>query len=314
MKKNVMMRVASVLLVAVMLTTCAISGTFAKYTTNDSASDTARVAKWGVNVIATGNLFGQNYNGNTTNVEAGEKVDEISVSAKQSVDANENIVAPGTKNTEGMTFAVKGTPEVANRITVSSDTYVEEEIWLLAGTYGVMVEAKGVTTDNVTAYYVLSNGAYVKATQYALNTKYYELHDLVTVAANHNGKYYPITWTITNVVNTGLGVTDTTVASDEYTLTDVVSAISTAFTTTGTQNNANLAIDETVTLTWQWLFNGNDGADTILGNLQGWTESDNYVVVKKPDANSDSFEKVVNDADYNLEIKFDITITIDQVD
>lgn len=50
MKKNKIMRIASVLLVAVILTTCAISGTFAKYVTSGSGSDTARVAKFGVTV------------------------------------------------------------------------------------------------------------------------------------------------------------------------------------------------------------------------------------------------------------------------
>ena len=44
MKKNKMMRIASVLLVAVILTTCAISGTFAKYVTSGNGSDNARVA------------------------------------------------------------------------------------------------------------------------------------------------------------------------------------------------------------------------------------------------------------------------------
>ena len=48
MKKNVMMRVASALLVAVLMTTCAISGTFAKYTSTQTDSDTARVAKWDI--------------------------------------------------------------------------------------------------------------------------------------------------------------------------------------------------------------------------------------------------------------------------
>ena len=48
-----MMRVASALLVAVLLSTCAISGTFAKYVTEGSGSDTARVAKFGVTVTAT---------------------------------------------------------------------------------------------------------------------------------------------------------------------------------------------------------------------------------------------------------------------
>ena len=43
MKKNTMMRIASVLLVAVLLSTCAISGTFAKYTSQYTGSaDRAR--------------------------------------------------------------------------------------------------------------------------------------------------------------------------------------------------------------------------------------------------------------------------------
>ena len=45
MKKNVLMRIASGALVITMLTTCVISGTFAKYITDDAASDKARVAK-----------------------------------------------------------------------------------------------------------------------------------------------------------------------------------------------------------------------------------------------------------------------------
>ncbi|MFR0985955.1 MAG: hypothetical protein ACLSFZ_04975 [Frisingicoccus sp.] len=45
MKKNRMMRLASSLLVLTLLTTCVISGTFAKYTTQAGGSDTARVAK-----------------------------------------------------------------------------------------------------------------------------------------------------------------------------------------------------------------------------------------------------------------------------
>ena len=43
-----MKKFISLLLVAVMLTTCVISGTFAKYVTKDSANDSARVAKFGV--------------------------------------------------------------------------------------------------------------------------------------------------------------------------------------------------------------------------------------------------------------------------
>ncbi len=52
MKKNKTMRLASGLLVAVLLTTCAISGTFAKYTSEFSGSDAARVAKFTVDSTA----------------------------------------------------------------------------------------------------------------------------------------------------------------------------------------------------------------------------------------------------------------------
>ena len=48
MKKNRMMRLASVLLVCVLLTTSVISGTFAKYTSSATATDSARVAKWSI--------------------------------------------------------------------------------------------------------------------------------------------------------------------------------------------------------------------------------------------------------------------------
>lgn len=61
MKKNKMMRAASALLIAVLLTTCAVSGTFAKYTTSETGSDTARVAKWGVEVTAEGTMFADAY-------------------------------------------------------------------------------------------------------------------------------------------------------------------------------------------------------------------------------------------------------------
>lgn len=58
MEKNRMMRLASALLILTLLTTCMISGTFAKYTTQATGEDTARVAKWGVTVNVTSDLFG----------------------------------------------------------------------------------------------------------------------------------------------------------------------------------------------------------------------------------------------------------------
>lgn len=83
MKRNVMMRLASFLLVAVLISTSAISGTYAKYVTSAGSSDKARVAYWGFqadNSMDITNLFSYQY----SNV--------------QSVDGAD-VIAPGTDNT-----------------------------------------------------------------------------------------------------------------------------------------------------------------------------------------------------------------------
>lgn len=108
MKKNKMMRIASVLLVAVILTTCAISGTFAKYVTSKSGSDTARVAKFGVVIDNSGALFLEDYAKNDGSYELGDNTVESFDTSK--------VVAPGTthSNTD---VVLTGTPEVAVKVT-----------------------------------------------------------------------------------------------------------------------------------------------------------------------------------------------------
>lgn len=88
MKKNTMMRLASALLVLVLLTTCAISGTFAKYTSSATASDDARVAYWGwgFDSAIEFELFAADY---------GDVLSEN----------GDNVVAPGTAKSTTFTFA-----------------------------------------------------------------------------------------------------------------------------------------------------------------------------------------------------------------
>ena len=130
MKKNKMMRLASSLLVAVLLTSSVISGTFAKYVTEGSNEDSARVAKFGVAVVATGNLFDTTYKKATENTP-GEGADD-SDSVRMTVESSnsEKVVAPGTKNDQGLKIQVTGTPEVDVIIDVevetSSDIYLED--------------------------------------------------------------------------------------------------------------------------------------------------------------------------------------------
>ena len=113
MKKNKMMRIASVLLVAVLMSTCAISGTFAKYVTSAEGGDSARVAKWGVEITAATDMFSDSYKDAHTTYTANESTGEITV---QAAAADTNIVAPGT-NGSLVGFTVTGTPEVDVNVT-----------------------------------------------------------------------------------------------------------------------------------------------------------------------------------------------------
>lgn len=123
MKKNKMMRIASVLLVAVILTTCAISGTFAKYVTSDNSSDKARVAKWGVTVTATDDSsFKTEYA-----TDDGSYVGALSVKSSNS----DRVVAPGTSG-NAIKFSISGTPEVATKVDI--DMTINKEI-NVGGTY-----------------------------------------------------------------------------------------------------------------------------------------------------------------------------------
>lgn len=111
MKKNKIMRLASALLVLTLMTTCAISSTFAKYTTSTTGGDEARVAYWGFdqNASTTIDLFNPTY----TNVKS---------------ENNENVIAPGTEKTSTFAFGYTNNtgknikaPEVAYTLKVDAD-------------------------------------------------------------------------------------------------------------------------------------------------------------------------------------------------
>lgn len=122
MRKNKMMRAASVLLVAVMLTTCVISGTFAKYTTSATGNDTARVARWGFGTtqVQFDNLFSSTYKYVNTSGN--------SVSSSN----NDSVIAPGTSGSARFQFKLADNskkPEVAYNFTVStSGSSIDETI------------------------------------------------------------------------------------------------------------------------------------------------------------------------------------------
>ena len=137
MKKNHTMRAASLLLVLTLITSCFVGGTFAKYTTQMVGSDTARVAKFGVVLTATGDMFAPEYAGN----------DAVSVKSDDNGDGTfDDVIAPGTSG-NAVIFTIAGAPEVDVKVTAKLDHTIAT---LPAGTYTdytKVVEKTGTNTS-----------------------------------------------------------------------------------------------------------------------------------------------------------------------
>lgn len=141
MKKNAMLKIAAILLVAVLLTTCAVSSTFAKYSSAEATggTNTATVAKWGVKFTAVeGDLamFKASYDG------------EGDVSVATSV-SDKFLVAPGTTNTVNLLndLTIVGTPEVAFQLKAYAD--VQLSGWEVGAGYYCPL---AITVGSVTYY------------------------------------------------------------------------------------------------------------------------------------------------------------------
>ena len=236
MRENKMMRLASGLLVAVLLTTSTISGTFAKYVTTEEASDTARVAKWGVGITTTGSLFAEQYKDTPITVVDDSAITvQVQNYAESTVD---NVVAPGTKNTEGITFTLTGVPEVDLELKVD-------------------VETKDIVLPKGTGY-----------------TDYTDGNKVATF--NLEADYHPVVFTLTN--GSGAEMKKGTIAEMEAylesmsnTKIDSNTDLATYFTSA---IDPNVKSDGTYKLTWEWPFDGNDKADTYIGNVVAETVTD----------------------------------------
>lgn len=215
MKKNTMMRLASFLLVAVLISTSAISGTYAKYVTADSGMDNARVAKWGVTATVEGSLFEPAYKDAPTTYTAKEAMDTITVQSSDKAD----VVAPGTKNETGMTFVLTGTPEVDTKVDIV--VTASGDVKLPAGTYSDYTTGDADDTfkldeDYYPVVFTLSNGAGKtlksgKLTEIAtylngLSKTYHTNKNLAEIATDTDGTY-KLTWEWDFDAN-GTGVND----------------------------------------------------------------------------------------------------------
>ena len=113
-RKNHTLKLAGILLALVLVTSCFVGGTFAKYVTTGTGSDSARVAKFGVTVTANGTMFAKEYDTNTENVKG--------TIAKSVVSSNdkEKVVAPGTSG-KMVSMTLAGKPEVAVNVRYTAN-------------------------------------------------------------------------------------------------------------------------------------------------------------------------------------------------
>ena len=221
MKKNVMMRIACFLLVAVLISTSTISGTYAKYVTEGTGVDTARVAKWGVAVDPNGDLFLKAYTD-----------DDADYTGNSVESGNEwKVVAPGT--TEDLDeIALTGTPEVATRVTYEAtvnldgwklsngDEYCPLIFTIEGETYGIVAHCGKAVSHPATT--VAELAGLIKDALEACKKDYAPLTDLST----KNADYPSLTWAWPFFIDDAHDVKDTDLgnkaAADQYAVVQVI--------------------------------------------------------------------------------------------
>lgn len=119
-KKNRTLRAAVLMLALVLITSCFVGGTFAKYVTSGEAGDNARVAKWGVSITAhaTGDIFAKEYDaiaGQDNTVIAGGEY---------------KVIAPGTKKDNAALVTLSGKPEVSVQVTYNAEHFSLTGNWI----------------------------------------------------------------------------------------------------------------------------------------------------------------------------------------
>lgn len=105
-------RVAMILLVLALITSCVVGGTYAKYVSSGVGLDAARVAKFGVEIIGNGTAFSKTYDTNTAR------------GTMKSVLSTDNVIAPGTSG-EMISMSVSGNPEVSVAVTYKGEFAID---------------------------------------------------------------------------------------------------------------------------------------------------------------------------------------------
>nr|WP_317400875.1 hypothetical protein [uncultured Gemmiger sp.] len=235
-KHSALLRASGILLVLTLGTSCLVGGTFAKYVTKGTGKDTARVAKWGVEVEVTGDGFLTSYGKDDSNFTIpnggpsvkGDGSESITFTwnsngaSKEQTEEVSNVLAPGTEGTFGG-VKITGEPEVA----------VEVE-----------------TTANV----VLTGW---------------------NVGGNRGDEFYcPLVFTIGDKTIKGLDYSSDT-AGGEYSFENAIETAIQDATTKVLEAGTDLStVGNNITYSWEWPFENANGTvasqddelDTLLGN------------------------------------------------
>lgn len=126
----------TVVVVLAIITSIVAGVTVAKYVTQGTALDTARVAKWGVKIEAgtdVGGAFAVSYKDqavtdNTATVTS--KSSTVNDPEGNTTTVQDKVIAPGTNGTLSTRYVVTGTPEVA--VKIERTVEIELEGWEIA--------------------------------------------------------------------------------------------------------------------------------------------------------------------------------------
>lgn len=143
-KKHWTLRAAGLLFALVLITSCFVGGTFAKYVKSVSGTQIARVARFGVEITAADDTaFNTTYAMDATG---------LSIVGNSVISSDgHKVVAPGTKEDDTVTFSITGKPEVAVHVEL---TMSGMEVFLEAG------EHPDLTATSPTAKFTLNDRYY----------------------------------------------------------------------------------------------------------------------------------------------------------
>ncbi len=179
MKKNVIFRIAAIVLMCTLVTACFASSTFARYTSQASGTASLTVAKWSFKVnnteIATND---QSDNTNVTFNLADTILDTKDGNAE--TDVKTGLIAPGTKGS--FKFSVQNTSDVTVEYTVAltpslnsvpvkfySDSACTTEITdLSAAISGTLAKNQAAAQDTATIYWAWAYGEDVDDNAYGV--------------------------------------------------------------------------------------------------------------------------------------------------